>query len=208
MIIQDTNESRSMIQEKPSPDEDLVSAIADGNPDAERIFAERFLAPVHSMLLARSRNVELASDLQQEVMIEAICALRRGQLREANKLAAFVSGIARNVLNNYFRSHRSTEPLEQPDDLPDLSLRQDRIELEEREAEATDVIASLEPIDRAILQMTLIEGMKPGLIAERLQLSPEVVRQRKLRATRRVMDIVRSRSQSQIPNHKDTGRRP
>src|SRR5271155_1665899 len=99
MIIQDSDESRSMIQEKPSPDEDLVGAIADGDAEAERTFAERFLVPVHSMLLARSRNVELASDLQQEVMIEAICALRRGQLREANKLAAFVSGIARNVLN-------------------------------------------------------------------------------------------------------------
>jgi len=197
-----------MIQETPSADEDLVRAIAEGDAEAERIFAERFLAPVHTMLLARSRNLELASDLQQEVMIEAICALRRGQLRDANKLAAFLSGIARNTLNNYFRSQRELEPLELPDDLPDLSLWQDRAEIEEREAQANDVIASLEPLDRAILQMTLIEGMKPGLIAERLQLSPEVVRQRKLRATRRVMEIVHRRSQKQISNHKEVGKRP
>jgi len=208
MIIKENDDASSLIQEAPSADEDLVAAIADGDAEAEQIFAARFLAPVHTMLLARSRNFELASDLQQDVMIEAICALRRGQLRDANKLAAFLGGIARNMLNNYFRSQREPEPLELPDDLPDLSFWQDRAEEEEREAQANEVIASLEPLDRAILQMTLVEGLKPGLIAERLQLSPEVVRQRKLRATRRVMEIVRSRSQSRISNHKDVGKRP
>jgi len=41
-----------------------------------------------------------------------------------------------------------------------------------------------------------VEGMKPGRIAERLQLSSDVVRQRKVRATRRVMDFVARQSQN------------
>jgi len=208
MIIKENDDTISLINETPSGDEELVGAIADGDVEAERIFAERFLSPVRTMLLARSRNFEIASDLQQDVMIEAICALRRGQLRDATKLAAFLGGIARNTLNNYFRSQREPEPLELPDDLPDLSFWLDRAEEKEREAQASDVIASLEPLDKAILQMTLLEGLKPGIIAERLQLSPEVVRQRKLRATRRVMEIVRGRSQSRISNHKYVGKRP
>jgi len=37
-------------------------------------------------------------------MIEALCALRRGQLRDPAKLTQFVIAIARNVLNNHFEA--------------------------------------------------------------------------------------------------------
>jgi len=55
--------------------------------------------------------------------------------------------------------------------------------------------------------MTLVDSLKPGVIAERLGLNPDVVRQRKLRATRRVMEIVRELSQSGNASHRDTGGR-
>jgi hypothetical protein len=49
--------------------------------------------------------------------------------------------------------------------------------------------------------MTLVDGLKPGVIAQRLQMNPEVVRQRKLRATRRVIDFVRRKSQTDSSDH-------
>jgi len=178
----------------------LVTRIAAGDGDAEHEFALRYVQPVRAMLLARSRNADLAADLQQDVLIEAICALRRGQLREPAKLAGFVSAIARNKLNTYYRANRRTEILEFPDDLPDLSSAASRVEEQQRESTALDVIASLDPLDRKILEMTLVEGLKPGVIAQRLGLSPDVVRQRKLRATRRVTESVRRQSQIQPPD--------
>jgi len=60
------------------------------------------------MLVARSRNRDLADDLAQEVMMDAICALRRGQLREPSKLTPFVLAIARNVLNSHYRARRAS----------------------------------------------------------------------------------------------------
>ena len=62
-------------------------------------------------------------------------------------------------------------------------------------------IASLEQVDKTILEMTLVEGLKPGVIAQRLGLKSDMVRQRKLRATRRVIDFVRRQSQSEVSNH-------
>ena len=112
--------------------ERLVLAIANGDREAERTFAERYLRPVRALLLARSRLPDLAADLQQDVMIEAICALRSGQLRDAQKLSAFVSAIARNRLNNHYRSSRRTEALELPDDLPDLTNANNDIEEQQR----------------------------------------------------------------------------
>jgi len=179
-------------------DEDiaLVAAIATGDRDAEHRFAMRFTPRVRAMLLARSRNSDVTPDLQQEAMIEAICALRRGQLRDPAKLAAFVIGVTRNVLNNHFRSAaRQPESLELPDDLPDLSNANDVGERTHRETLVSEALSSLDAIDRKILEMTLLEGLKPGAISERLKLSDDVVRQRKLRATRRVIELVSNQSQ-------------
>ena len=185
----------------------LVRAIQEGDREAEHAFVGRYMRPVKAMLLARSRNPDLASDLLQDVMMDAIGALRRGQLREPAKLSSFVVGIARNRLNNHFRSSvRQPESLEFPDMLPDLSLNAEKVEAQERETLAMDAISSLEPLDKQILQMTLVDGLKPGVIAQRLSLNPDVVRQRKLRATRRVIDFVRRQSQSENSHHSVVGK--
>jgi RNA polymerase sigma factor (sigma-70 family) len=182
--------------------ERLVGAIVAGDRQAEQAFAVRFMRPVKAMLIARLRNPDQAADLLQDVMIESICAVRRGQLREPAKVAGFVAAVARNVLNNHFRgSARNPESLELADDLPDLSFNTGQLEDQERETLAMSAISSLEPLDRTILQMTLVDGLKPGIIAERLRLSSDVVRQRKVRATRRVIDFVERRSQSDSGVH-------
>jgi RNA polymerase sigma factor (sigma-70 family) len=186
----------------------LVAAIVGGDREAERAFVERYLGPVRALLVARSRNPDLAADLVQDVMIEAICALRRDQLREPGKLSSFVIAIARNVLNSHFRGEvRRPASLELPDNLPALPSNDHRVEDEEREALALRAIASLEPLDKSILQLTLMDGLKPGVIAERLRLSPDVVRQRKLRATRKVIEFVRRQSQSDAGVHIVSGRK-
>jgi len=184
----------------------LVHAIAQGDPEAEREFAVRYMPPVRAMLTARLRNPDLAADLKQDVMIEAICALRRGQLRDPEKLSHFVSGIARNCLSNYFRSNRRVTSVELPDDLPDLSASTDVAEHLDEESRALRAIESLDRTDRAILQMTLVEGLKPGVIADQLRLNPDVVRQRKLRATRRVIEFIRRESQKPFTSHFNAGR--
>jgi DNA-directed RNA polymerase specialized sigma24 family protein len=95
---------------------------------------------------------------------------------------------------------RQPEPLEFPDQLPDLSspvLPEEEL----REDAAMRAIASLEVLDRTILHLTLVDGLKPGAIAEKLRLNPDVVRQRKLRATRKVIDLVRGQSQKPSSIH-------
>jgi RNA polymerase sigma-70 factor (ECF subfamily) len=207
MSAEPSDKPSSLTQEAAEENERLVRAIVDGDREAEQAFAARYLRPVKAMLLARSRNADTTADLVQDVMIEAICALRRGQLREPAKLSSFVIAIARNRLNNYYRSSsRNPEPLEFPDSLPDLNSSEDKVEEQERENLALEAISSLEPLDKTILQLTLVDGLKPGIIAQRLGLNPDVVRQRKLRATRRVIDFVRRQSQTGMSDHTVVGK--
>lgn len=206
MISGQSDGGSSIIPESGFENERLVQSIMEGDPEAERALAIRYMRPVRAMLLARTRNPDVAADLMQDAMIEVLCALRRGQLREPAKLSGFVLAVARNVLNNYFRTGtRQPESLELPENLPDLSFATDRMEIEERENLAMEAIGSLDPLDKTILQMTLVEGLKPGIIAERLRLNPDLVRQRKLRATRRVIDFVQRKSQNISFSHIITG---
>jgi RNA polymerase sigma-70 factor (ECF subfamily) len=182
--------------------EQLVSAIASGDREAEQRFVSIYLPSVKVMLRARTRNAEIAADLLQDVMIEAICALRRGQLREAEKLPAFVLGIARNLLNNHFKGiARQPVSLESPDEVIDLNDATEAIAERQEHDLVRRAISALDPTDQSILQLTLAEGLKPGAIAERLSLNPDVVRQRKVRATRKLVDFVSRLSQSKSAIH-------
>jgi RNA polymerase sigma factor (sigma-70 family) len=190
-------------------DERLARAILAGDKDAEHVFALRFMRPVRGMLLALSHDPELSADLLQDVMMESILALRRGQLRDPRKLKAFVAAIGRNALNkHYSRKTRKPALVELPENIPDLRSMAASQELEERGVLAMEAIASLEKADKTILEMTLVDGLKPGNIAKQMGLSPDVVRQRKLRAIRRVIDFMAQMSQKQSSVPIVQGRKP
>ena len=185
----------------------LVEAIAAGDAAAEDAFVARFLPLVRIMLVTRTRNPDLAQDLLQDVMLGAICALRKGQLRDPARLSWFVRGIARNHLNEHFRGKaRQAVSLEFPDRIPDLGSGRDDAEMNRRETLALAGIERLDPTDKAILQLNLVDGLKPGKIAEMLKLNSDVVRQRKLRATRRLIQFVENQSQKLIASY-STARR-
>lgn len=187
----------------------LVFLIASGNLDAEAQFVAYYLPLVRTQMRARLKSRDHVDDLVQEVMIESLCALRRGQLRDPLKLTHFVLGIARNLLNNHFRSNaRQPVGIDVPDDLPDLRHEAHQNEERERQERAHNAFQVLESVDQKILTLTLVDGLKPGKIALELGLSSDVVRQRKVRATRRVVEFMQTLSQNASSHHYIQGGKP
>jgi RNA polymerase sigma-70 factor (ECF subfamily) len=172
----------------------LADRIRTGEPAAEDELVRLFSRRIAFLVRARTGNVEAVPDLTQDVMLAVVLALRRGQLREGERLAAFVYGTARNLINNYLRT-RSRLPAEEPID-PDVHLANvlDPNENNERIALVRQALADLSSIDRTILLMTLVEGLKPGEIAGRLGMTSEVVRARKSRALKKTTDRVKKLS--------------
>jgi RNA polymerase sigma factor (sigma-70 family) len=142
------------------------------------------------MLRARLRQSDAVLDLTQDTLVAAILALRKGQLREAERLPAFVHGVARNIVNNHLRGqHRRGEaPLD--DNLAARLAASDSHEDEERRGLVAKGLAAIAPADREVLQLTLVDGLHPREIAHRLSLSSDTVRQRKTRALKRLMAAV------------------
>ena len=168
----------------------LAEALRNGDPAAEAQLAQLFTPKIYVLALARTRDREAARDLVQEVLIAVLHALRNGQLREAEKLPAFIQGTARNLVNNYLRTRcHQPEFVPLPPDsalaaVPQSSCESDRIRL------VTRALQRLEVLDRKIMLMILVDGLKPGEIAYQLGLTSEVVRQRKSRAIKKVSEYI------------------
>jgi RNA polymerase sigma factor (sigma-70 family) len=166
-----------------------VTRIASGQAADEAAVVEYFAPRVRAMIRGRLRQGDAVHDLTQDTLLAVILALRKGQLRDAERLRAFVLGVARNVVNNHLRGvHRRGE-----DELDaDLAGRlvTEPTEDEERRRLVTQALDAMAPADREVLHLTLVDGLHPREIAQRLSLPPETVRQRKTRALKRLVAVV------------------
>lgn len=182
---------------------DLVERIRHGDEKAETEVVSQFSKRIFVMSLVRTRDREASRDLVQDVLIAVIGALRKGQLQDPTKLPAFVHGTARNLINNRIRSEIQRPALEPlPEDLPQTA-KKEALEDSEQSQLVHEALNELGEDDRSVLWMTLVEGRKPGDIAGILGLTSEVVRARKSRAIKRVIEIVQrklSRSRPGLPH--------
>jgi len=180
----------------------LVTRVAGGDVDAEESLM-RFCAPrVRAMALARTRDPDLARDLTQESLLAILQAARKGQVRDLDRVAAFVAGVARNIINNHRRrSARHPEVSIDDEGAIDALVAADDHESGERQRQVAGAMAELGDADRQVLTLTLIDGLKPGEIAEQTGLTPDVVRTRKSRAVKRVLELLEERSRTVAARH-------
>jgi len=79
---------------------DLVLRIAAGDPAAETAMIERYSRGLRFVLRRRTRDHELAEDLLQDTWAVALERLRGPSLEEPERLAGFLSGVARHLALN------------------------------------------------------------------------------------------------------------
>jgi RNA polymerase sigma-70 factor (ECF subfamily) len=164
----------------------LCARIRNGESDAETEFFVYFERRVHAFLCGRTRDRQLAEEVFQEVMMAMLCALREDRVREPEMLTSYVYGVARNQLMEHLR-RRAREKLDALPEGRDFAAPPVNHEEQQRYQTVEREIAKLDRDDRAILSMTLVDGLKPGEIAETLRLTSEVVRQRKSRALKKLV---------------------
>ena len=180
----------------------LVTRVAGGDADAEELLMAYCTPRVRAMALARTRNPDVARDLTQESLIAILQAARKGQIRDLDRVAAFACGVARNIINNQRRrTARHPEVSIEDDAAAEALVSLDDHESAERQRMVLAAMAELGAADRQVLTMTLVDGMKPGEIAENTGLTPDVVRTRKLRAVRRILEAIEGRSRNAPTRH-------
>lgn len=163
----------------------LAQRILGRDRSAERELVTTYRRGVLVTAAARTRDYEAARDLTQDVFIAVLRALRRGKLREPEKLPGFIHGVARNLINNYLSSRARRAECE----LDVESHRTDPIEAleaSERKRLLRRELAALDVVDQQILLLALVDGASLREVAQRLNMSHEAVRARKSRAIRKI----------------------
>lgn len=128
-----------------------------------------------------------AEEIAQEALSRAFTATREPSAT-AN-LGAYVAGIARHVIADYFRARQRTGPMSQAafesvrDESPDALAV---LCSDGEAARVRDALGALTDGDRELLTLCYFQDLPPTEIATRLGVPPERIRQRKLRALQRL----------------------
>jgi RNA polymerase sigma-70 factor (ECF subfamily) len=164
----------------------LAERIQGGDVSAEEELGRLYGRGLVAIARMRTGDAEAARDLSQQILIEALKALRGGELREPDKLAAFIQGIARNLINNFLRTR--VRRAECPLDAVELNTGDpiQEQELAERQRLVQAEISSFSAIDQQILFWSLVDGRPLAEIATNLNISHDAVRTRKSRAIRKL----------------------
>lgn len=105
---------------KASGRSDLVGRIRGGDRQAETELVERYNRAVMSIIRRALGNSAVADDLYQETFCIIIEKIRRGDVREAERLPGFVCGVARNQVIKRFQRAARQERLTETEDAVSL----------------------------------------------------------------------------------------
>ena len=83
-----------------------VRRIKHGDRSAESELVSRYSRSIRLILLKRTGNPQLASDLSQDTFVVAIRKLRAGDLKKPESLAAFIRQTAVNISIQHFRKEK------------------------------------------------------------------------------------------------------
>ena len=162
-------------------DSRLVRRAMDGDREA---FSD--LAVIHwrrLVALARSIVADLeAEDVVQEGLLKAWRKL--GTLREDRAFGAWLTRIVANTAVAKARRRRIFEPID------GVALKAVDSSVDHR-IDVGRLLARLAPRQRAVLHLTTVEGLTDHEIGEALGISKSSVRVHRLRARRRLAEIVR-----------------
>lgn len=152
----------------------LVEQIQSGNTRAETRMVERFASGLRAML-SRKCSPDVAEDVFQETWRVTIEKVRNGDLRQPDRLPAFIHQIARNQVVMYFRKNSDT--LDSPDDreLASADPNPEQIfETNRLQQFVRDMINQLDtPRDREILMRFYVQEEDKDEICKDLQLTSQ-----------------------------------
>jgi RNA polymerase sigma factor (sigma-70 family) len=170
----------------------LLHRVATGDTVAVEEFIERFGGLAWSLARRFSANPSDADDAVQEIFIELWRSASRFDETRGSE-ATFVTMIARRCLINRFRQQRRRlETMELPADLPAAVAGQlDPVEQADEVSRIADAMCRLRSEQRAVLKMSIYEGLSHDAIAELMGIPLGTVKSHARRGLLQIREEVR-----------------
>ena len=160
-------------------DREVVAAIVAGDPDGIAEAYDRYAMPLYSYCRSLLREPADAADAVQDTFLIATAKL--GGLRDPGKLRSWLYAVARNECHRRLRSGETTSTLDEVADLPaaagghastaesaGVASAVERAELRQL---VRDAIDGLNPGERDVIELSLMQGLDGGELADALGVS-------------------------------------
>jgi RNA polymerase sigma-70 factor (ECF subfamily) len=185
------------MRRSPSTDVSLLRA-ARTDAGAFEAFYVRWAVPLHGWLREQVPDAEAANDLTAETFAQALLALPGFRGEHAGSGAAWLWGIARNLVRQHYRAARLEDRARRQLAIPVHAYDIDvwdgadaRVAAAALARELADAVAGLSPEQRRALELRVCADLDFGAIAEHLGCTEPAARMRVSRA----LQVLRSRMQ-------------
>jgi RNA polymerase sigma-70 factor (ECF subfamily) len=157
----------------------LVEAAQSGHLDSFGALYRRYHSPMVALAYSMLADRDLAEDAAQEVFVVACRDI--GNLKSKERFAAWLAGICRNISRQILRA-RKIRPAALRDDHAAKSVEN----TQDRRAVIRQAVWSLRAAERELIVLRYFDGFSQAHISEVLNLSPQAVNGRLVRAKRKI----------------------
>ncbi len=157
----------------------LVEAAQNGHLESFGALYERYHSSMVALAYSMLADRVLAEDAAQEVF--AIACRDIGSLKSKEKFAAWLAGICRNVSRQMLKTNKSR--VVAPDNDPAVVKHDDT---ESHQEAIRQALWRLRASERELIVMRYFDGFSQGQISEVLDISPQAVNGRLVRAKRKI----------------------
>jgi RNA polymerase sigma-70 factor (ECF subfamily) len=160
-------------------DTQLVEAAQNGHLESFSALYERYHSPMVALAYSMLADWDLAEDAAQDVFAAACRDI--GNLKSKERFAAWLAGICRNVSRQMLRANKI-----KPATLRDDYAAQSDDDVQDRRAVIRRAVWSLRQAERELIVLRYFDGFSQARISEVLDLSPQAVNGRLVRAKRKI----------------------
>jgi RNA polymerase sigma-70 factor (ECF subfamily) len=164
---------------KSNSETQLVKAAQNGHLESFGALYERYHSSMVALAYSKLADRDLAEDAAQEVF--AIACRDIGSLKSKERFAAWLAGICRNVSRQMLKINKCRVVV--PDNEPAVAKRDDK---ENRQETISRALWSLRASERELIVMRYFDGFSQGQISKVLDISPQAVNGRLIRAKRKI----------------------
>ena len=151
-------------------DRDVVAAIVAGDPEGMAQAYDRYALPLYSYCRSLLREPADAADAVQDTFLIATSKL--GGLRDPGKLRSWLYAVARNECYRRVRAGAATSALDEAGDMTAESVDvASAVEQAEVRQFVRDAIAGLNPSERDVIELSLVQGLDGDELADALGVS-------------------------------------
>jgi RNA polymerase sigma-70 factor (ECF subfamily) len=177
-------------------DRAYLERLSAGDPAVERHFTEYFSELILIKLRARQYTRSAIDDIRQETFLRVVQAVRRGAIREPERIGAFVNSVCKNVVLEFARSG-SRMTLIEPDAPEPVDTRADserELVTREREAQVRSVLNEMSPKNRRLLAAIFLEERSSEEVCRQFGVDQNYLRVLLFRARAQFRKIMEKRS--------------